>query len=150
MANTYAKLYYHIIFSTKHRAPQITADFEHELHQYIGGIVRNLDGACLEINGMPDHLHLLTLFPPKVAVSDALRVIKSNSSGWVREEQAIGRAFGWQDGYAAFSVSKSLVDPVIKYIRDQKRHHQKSDFKQELLGLLAKNEVEFDERYIWD
>jgi putative transposase len=150
MAGTYAKLYYHIIFSTKHRASQITADFEHELHQYIGGIVRNLDGACWEINGMLDHLHLLALLPPKAAISDALRVIKANSSKWVREEQPTGQAFCWQDGYAAFSVSKSLVDPVSKYIRDQKRHHQKSDFKQELLGWLAKNEVEFDERYLWD
>lgn len=150
MAGTYTKLFYHIVFSTKHRAPFITEAIEDELQKYISGIVRGIDGACLEINGMPDHVHLLALLPPKVAVSDALREIKSNSSKWVHETKAELAKFGWQDGYAAFSVSKSQVDSVREYIRNQKRHHGALDFKAELLKLLAKHEVEFDERYIWD
>jgi putative transposase len=150
VAGTYSKLYYHIVFSTKHRAPFITPAIEDDLFRYIAGIIRNLDGSCLEINGASDHVHILTLLPPKIAVSDALRVVKANSSGWVHETNENLQKFGWQDGYAAFTVSKSQVDAVRQYIRDQKKHHGQSDFKQELLGLLAKHEIEYDERYLWD
>lgn len=150
MAGTYTKLVYHIVFSTKNRQPFITEQIEQELYKYIGGIVRGIGGSCLEINGMPDHVHLLALLPPKVAVSDALRDIKANSSKWVHETKSALRQFGWQDGFSAFSVSKSQIEPVRQYIIDQKSHHKKHDFKAELLGLLDKHEVEFDERYIWD
>ena len=150
MAGTYTKLFYHIVFSTKHRAPFITAAIEDELQKYISGIVRGIGGSSVEINGMPDHVHLLAILPPKIAISDALREIKANSSKWMHESQPGLAKFGWQDGYAAFTVSKSQVDPVRQYIRDQKRHHGGQGFKLELLGLLAKHEVEFDERYIWD
>ena len=146
MAGTYTKLYYHIVFSTKHRSEFITPAIEVELHKYISGIVRGLEGSCIEINGMPDHVHLLAILPPKLAISDALREIKANSSKWVHETKPDLAKFGWQDGYAAFTVSKSQVGPVREYIRDQKLHHGERDFKAELLGLLAKHEVEFDER----
>jgi REP element-mobilizing transposase RayT len=149
MAGTFTKLYYHIVSSTKNRQPFITPAIEDEL-QYISGIVRGIDGSCIEINGMPDHLHLLAILPPKIAVSDALRDIKANSSKWVHESKPAFKAFGWQDGYAAFTVSKSQVDPVREYIREQKQHHGQRDYKTELLSLLARHDVEYDERYIWD
>ncbi len=150
MAGTFTKLYYHIVFSTKHRRPLITPEIEGDLHKYIGGIIRGIDGSCVEINGMMDHLHILAILAPKIAVSDALRDIKANSSKWVHESTADFGGFGWQDGFSAFSVSKSQVDPVQAYIRDQKAHHRQMDYKAELLGLLAKHEVEYDQRYIWD
>ncbi len=150
MAGTYTKLFYHLVFSTKHRSGFITPAIEVELHKYIAGIVRGLEGSCVEINGMPDHVHLLAILPPKIAVSDALREIKANSSKWVHETKPDLAKFGWQDGYAAFTVSRSAVEPVREYIRDQKLHHRERDYKAELLGLLARHEVEYDERYIWD
>jgi len=150
VAGTYTKLIYHIVFSTKHRQPFISEQIEEELHKYIGGIIRGIEGACLEINGTTDHVHLLTILPPKIAVSDALRDIKANSSKWVHENKRGLQQFGWQDGFSAFTVSKSQLEPVQQYIVDQKAHHQQKDFKTELLGLLDKHEVEFDERYIWD
>lgn len=150
MAGTYTKLYFHIVFSTKNRQPFIAPDIEDELHKYISGIVRGIAGSCLEINSMPDHIHLLAILPPKIAVSDALREVKANSSKWVHEAKPDHMQFGWQDGYAAFTVSKSQVDPVREYIRDQKHHHGQRDYKAELLGLLARHDVEYDERYIWD
>ena len=107
MAGTYTKLFYHIVFSTKHRSELITPAIELELHKYIAGIVRGIDGSCVEINGMPDHVHLLAILPPKIALSDALREIKANSSKWVHETKPDLAKFGWQDGYAAFTVSKS-------------------------------------------
>jgi len=150
MAGTYTKLFYHIVFSTKNRQSFIHPSVEEELHKYICGVVRGIGGSCIEIGGMPDHVHLLAILPPKVALSDVLREIKANSSKWIHEMKPNLAKFAWQDGYSAFSVSKSQIEPVCHYIRDQKRHHAASDFKVELLGLLAKHEVEYDERYLWD
>ena len=150
MAGTYSKLYYHIVFSTKNRQPFITPAIEDELHKYISGIIRNLEGSCIEINGAADHLHILAIIPPKTALSDALRTIKSNSSKWVHETHPNLPRFAWQDGFSAFTVSASQVESVRQYIRDQKAHHSARDFKSELLALLLKHEIEYDERYLWD
>jgi putative transposase len=150
MAGTYTNLIYHVVFSTKNRYGFITPTIEEELFKYIGGIIRGIDGVCLEINGMPDHLHILMKLPPKIAVSNALRDIKANSSKWVNETKKGLHKFGWQDGYAAFTVSRSQVEPVRQYIRNQKAHHAQRDFKTELLALLEKHGVEYDPRYIWD
>jgi REP element-mobilizing transposase RayT len=150
MAGTYTKLFYHIVFSTKCRANFITEKIEEELYKYLAGTIRGLGGSCIAVNGMPDHVHLLAILPPKIAVSDALRELKSNSSKWLHETKPALATFAWQDGYSAFTVSKSRVDSVCQYIRDQKLHHAQRDYKSEVLGLLAKHEVEFDERYIWD
>jgi putative transposase len=150
MAGTYTKLYYHIVFSTKSRQPFITPAIEDGLYKYVAGIIRGLEGSCVEINGMPDHLHVLAILRPKIALSDALREIKSNSSKWVHDSHPALTHFGWQDGFSAFTVSKSQTEPVGKYISEQKAHHAVHDYQSELLGLLAKHDVEFDERYVWD
>ena len=150
MAGTYTKLYYHLVFSTKNRQPFIAAHMEEQLYKYVSGIIRGIGGTSIEINGMADHIHILTILPPKISVSDALRDIKANSSKWVHESWPELYQFGWQDGFSAFTVSKSQVDPVRQYIRDQKKHHSQSDYKTELIGLLDKHEIEYDERYIWD
>jgi REP element-mobilizing transposase RayT len=150
VAGTYTKLFYHIVFSTKNRQPFIASALEEELYRYIGGIIRGIGGVCLEINGTADHLHILAILPPKIAISDALRDIKANSSKWVHETKHDLQQFAWQDGFSAFTVSRSQVEPVRQYIADQKAHHGQRDFQTELLGLLDKHEVEFDERYIWD
>lgn len=135
MAGTYTKLFYHIVFSTNDRRPLIVDEFESELHKYMGGVIRGIGGISLEINGMPDHVHILAILPPKAAVSDSLRDIKANSSKWIHETKKSER-FGWQDGFAAFTVSKSQVEPVRQYIREQKAHHVRIEYKSELLGLL--------------
>lgn len=150
MAGTYTKLYYHLVFSTKHRQPLITPEIETELHKYIAGIVRNLEGSCIEINGTTDHLHILAIIPPKIALSEALKAIKASSSKWLHETKPACHDFGWQDGYSAFSVSVSQLEPVRQYIRDQKTHHQTRDFKSELVALLEKHGIEYDERYLLD
>jgi REP element-mobilizing transposase RayT len=103
--------------------------------------MRGLGGSCIAVNGMPDHVHLLTILPPKLALSDVLRETKANSSKWLHETKPALARFAWQDGYSAFTVSKSAVDPVREYIRDQKLHHGGRDYKAELLGLLVKHEV---------
>ena len=150
MARTYTKLFYHIVFSTKNRNAYIAHSIENELHKYIVGILRNIDGTSLEINGMSDHVHILAVLPPKIALSDALRTIKSNSSKWVHETKPELATFGWQDGFSAFTVSKSQVDPVWQNIRDQKSHHRERGYHAELTGLLQKHDVDYDEQYLWD
>ena len=123
MAHTFANLLAHVIFSTKNREAWITPDLKAELLLYIGGILRNLRGKAIESNARPDHYHGLFSFPPTLAVADALRVIKTNSSAWVHETRRRA-AFGWQIGYGAFSVSHSSVADVVKYIRHQNEHHR--------------------------
>ena len=150
MPGTYTKLFYHLVFSTKNRQRFITPAIEDELHKYISGILRNIDGVCVKINGTQDHIHILAVLPPKIAVSDALRTIKANSSKWAHENKRDLQDFAWQDGYAAFTVSRSQVESVQQYIRDQKLHHSQSDFKSELVALLDKHDVDYDERYLWD
>jgi putative transposase len=149
MAGTYTQLFYHLVFSTKNRHQFINEQIERDLYKYVAGIFRNLDAACIEINGMPDHVHVLALLPPKIAVSDALRDVKANSSRWVHDNRLQLADFAWQDGFAAFTVSKSQVESVRQYIREQKSHHRTSDFKSELIALLDKHGVEYDERYLW-
>ena len=149
MAGTYTNLLYHIVFSTKERRQLIVPAIEEDLRGYLGGIVKGLEGKLLEVNGASDHIHLLAKFPPKLALSDAVRDIKANSSKWLNEEKSTFYKFAWQDGFAAFSVSESQVERVRGYIRNQKQRHKRMTFKDELLALLEKNRVQFDRRYLW-
>jgi REP element-mobilizing transposase RayT len=148
MSHTFTNLLAHVIFSTKDREPLITATIHDDLLAYIGGIVRELGGALRAANARPDHLHLLCSLPPSVATTDALRVVKTNSSRWLHHDRRIA-GFDWQTGYGAFSVSHSLAPAVVRYIRDQEKHHQRVTFQEEFIAFLKKNGIAYDERYIW-
>ncbi|MEZ5344471.1 MAG: IS200/IS605 family transposase [Pyrinomonadaceae bacterium] len=147
MSHTYTNLITHNVFSTKDRRRLIGDEIKSELHAYLGGLVKELKGKPIKINGMDDHVHLLATLPPTISTSDAMRFIKSNSSKWVSEK--LDKAFEWQKGYGAFSVSRSGMDAVVKYIENQVEHHEKRSFRAELLLLLKKYEVECDEEYLW-
>ncbi|MDT4897183.1 MAG: REP-associated tyrosine transposase [Acidobacteriota bacterium] len=150
MAHTFTNLLAHIIFSTKDRAPFIDMELKPELHAYLGGMVREIKGKAYSINGTADHVHLLISLPPTLALSDAMKVVKANSSRWVSDKWGERKNFGWQIGYGAFSVSKSNVPGVAKYIENQEEHHRKITFKEEFLEFLRKHGIEYDERYIWE
>jgi REP element-mobilizing transposase RayT len=150
MASTFTNLLYHIVYSTKFRQPLIIGTFGEELHKYIGGIIREHEGSQLEIGGISDHIHILAKFSPNIAVSEMLRLIKANSSKWANENHKDRGRFEWQTGYAAFSVSASRAPTVCKYIQNQEDHHRKRPFKVELIELLRKHHVEFDERYLFE
>ncbi len=149
MAGTYTNLLYHCVFSTKHRRRIIGREMEKELYSYMGGIARGLGGSSLEINGIEDHVHLLVKLKPYPSISDFHKELKGSSSRWVNANQKISARFGWQVGYSAFTVSESAVPDVRKYIQNQKEHHSKMDFQEELLFLLQRHGVEYDERYLW-
>ena len=148
MADTYTSLLYHIVFSTKNRAPIITKDIKSPLYEYIGGVVRSERGSLLEIGGVEDHVHLLARFKPISAIADTIRLIKTNSSKWLNESIVSDR-FQWQTGYGAFTVSKSTLADVSRYIRNQPGHHRKHTFKEEFIRLLELNDIDYDEKYLW-
>ena len=150
MGHTYSNLMVHVVFSTKDRAPTLDSELKPRLFAYMGGIVRELGGTALLINGPADHVHILMLFPAKIALSEMIGKLKANSSGWVHREFPAKRAFAWQTGFAAFSVSLSQKQAVLDYIAGQEEHHRKLSFKEEFIAFLQKHEVEYDERYIWE
>lgn len=150
MANTYTALHYHVIFSTKNREPWITTEHEQRLWAYRGGIARENEMKPLMIGGIENHVHLLLGISPVLAVSKAVQLIKVGSSAWVKETLPGMRGFGWQDGYGAFTVSKSHLPEVAEYVGGQRQHHQGRTFEQEYRALLEKHGIEFDERYILD
>jgi putative transposase len=148
MSHTYTNLLTHVIFSTKDREPLITAAFHDDLLAYLGGIVRELGGALRAAHARPDHVHLLCSLPPTMATSDVLRLVKTNSSRWVHRNRRLA-GFDWQTGYGAFSVSHSVAPAVALYIGDLEKHHRRVTFQEEFLTFRQKNNIAYDERYIW-
>ena len=146
MPHTFTNLLTHVVFGTKDRASLIKADFRPQLHAYLGGIVRELGGSAFAVNGTADHVHLLLSLPPALALADAMRVLKTNSSHWVNEERRV--PFAWQAGYSAFSVSRSNAKAVMDYIARQEEHHRKMNFREEFVTFLRRHGIEFDERYV--
>lgn len=149
MVHTAANLLVHLIFSTKQRQPVIRREIKPDLCAYLGGIVREMRGVALIVNGTADHVHLLVRVPAACSAAELARVIKANSSRWVHERWPEHRGFAWQTGYGAFSVSASNVADVTRYIASQEEHHQKRSFQQEFVAFLQKNGIAYDERYIW-
>jgi len=150
MGRTYTSLTYHLVFSTKYRRKIIRPDFKESLYQYIGGIIREKKGVLLEIGGIEDHVHLMAGIPSTMAVSDMLRFIKSNSSGWVNETKKTTETFAWQPGFGAFTVSHSQKPALQTYIRNQRQHHQKRSFEDEFLAILANHDIEYDPKFVFE
>ena len=148
MAQTLGNVVVHLIFSTKLRQPLIAPDIRSELFAYLGGIVRELRGTALIVNGTCDHVHMLIRIRPAHSIAEIARIVKANSSGWIRKGGH--KEFGWQAGYGAFSVSESNVPAVTRYIATQEEHHKERSFQEEFVAFLKKNKVAYDERYIWD
>jgi len=148
MSHTSGNILLHFIFSTQGRHPLITPEFRDDLFAYLGGVIRQMNGTALIINGANDHVHMLVRVRPAHAAAEIARVVKTNSSRWVRENHS--RGFAWQTGYGVFSVSESSVPEVTRYIAGQEARHHKRSFQEEYVAFLKKNHVEYDPRYIWD
>jgi putative transposase len=149
MANTYASLHYHLVFSTKNREPWLAPNIEQRIWKFIGGIARAHRMTALQVGGVEDHIHALVTAPPAIAPSQIAQYLKADSSKWIHEEFPALRNFWWQDGYGAFTVSKSNIPKVFKYIQNQREHHRKKTFHEEYLEFLRENGVNYDERYLW-
>ena len=149
MANTYTQIHIQLVFAVKHRDALINSSFKDELYKYIAGIIKNHNHKLLAINGMSDHIHIFIGMRPTQSLSDLLQDIKGNSSKWINEKKFLKVNFEWQEGYGAFSYSKSQVNNVINYIKNQEQHHSVKTFREEYLEFLKLFEVDHDERYIF-
>ena len=149
MPQSFSALHCHVIFSTKHRQPQITSELQPRLFEYMGGILRSNSSALIAAGGVPDHVHLLISLGRTLSIADAIRLIKTNSSGWVHRELQFSD-FQWQNGYGAFAVSYSNIDQVKTYLKNQEQHHRTLSFQDEFREFLRRHNLEWDERYVWD
>lgn len=149
MANTYTQIHVQFVFAVKYRNGLLIPSLKEELYQYISGIIKHHKHKLLAINGMPDHIHIFIGMRPTQSISDLMQDIKGSSSKWINEKKFLKVKFEWQEGYGAFSYSKSQVDNVINYIKNQEEHHKKESFRNEYLNFLNRFEVEYDEKYIF-
>ena len=149
MTNTYTQIHIQFVFVVKYRTCVIQHSWKDELFKYISGIVQNNRHKLLAINGMPDHIHLLIGLRPHQSISDLMQDVKAYSSRWINEKRLVNTKFEWQEGYGAFSYSKSELSKVIHYINNQETHHLKTTFREEYLKLLDEFKIEYDERYIF-
>lgn len=150
MANTYTQIYIHVVFAVQGRQNLIPKEHKEELHKYITGIVQNKGQKLIAINSMPDHAHVFMGVKPAIALSDLVRDIKNNSSGFINEKKWVRGKFNWQKGFGAFSYGHSQIDVVVKYIFNQEKHHAKKTFREEYVEMLKKFQVEYDEKYLFE
>ena len=150
MAQTLVSLMVHVIFSTKNREPLLTPEIEPELFAYIGGILKNNESRLLDAGGTSDHLHLLISQSKNLSLSSLMKDVKKDSSSWIKTKGREFRNFHWQDGYGGFSIGKSDVPGLKQYIANQKEHHRKRSFQEELVQFLDEYGIEYDERYLWN
>jgi len=149
MANTFTQIHLHLIFGVQNRASLISTEWEDRLYKYITGIIQNNDHKLLSINGMPDHIHILIGMRPTQSLSSLMQDIKGDSSKWINENKLVKGKFSWQQGYGAFSYSKSQIPRVINYIKNQKEHHKKISFIDEYKNVLTDFGINYDEKFIF-
>jgi putative transposase len=150
MPNTYSQIYIQIVFAVSGRHNLIPKTHREELHKYITGIVQNREQKLLSIFCMPDHVHLLVGMNPNITISDLTRDIKAGSSKFINDNRWLKGKFNWQEGFGAFSYSRSQIVDVINYILNQEEHHKKKTFRQEYIEFLKKFEIAYDEKYLFE
>jgi len=149
MGQSLSKVYVHITFSTKNRQDIIDDEIAESLFEYIGGICKGMDCNPVRVGGFKNHVHVLCVLSRKVTQVKLLEEVKKQSSKWIKTKDDKYSQFFWQDGYGIFSVNPSEIEVVTNYIDNQKSHHQKKTFQDELRAFLKKYGVEYDERYVW-
>ena len=151
MSQSLAKIWTHLVFSTKERYPFLTdKDIRQDLHAYLAKTLKKNNCPTLIVGGVADHVHALFVLSKNHSIASIVWEVKRSSSKWVKTQDAALRKFYWQEGYGAFSVSQSHVDQVEKYILNQEAHHRKKSFQDEFRRFLKRYEIDYDERYVWD
>ena len=150
MPNTYTQIHIHGIFAVQNRSSLIHDTWQEELYKYITGIIQNHGHKLLQIGGMPDHVHILFGMRSSESLSDLMKAVKGESSEWINKRRFVRGRFSWQEGYGAFSYSKSQLNNVMKYISRQPEHHKKKDFVSEYIDFLRAFGVEYNEKYVFN
>lgn len=149
MPNTYTQIHIQFVFAVKYRDAIIADSWKEKLHQYITGIIQHNGHKLLQINSMPDHIHIFIGMRPDQSMSSLVQNVKAESSKWIKEQKFCNSKFAWQEGYGAFSYAKSQVPAVIKYIQNQEQHHKKETFLDEYRKFLSAFDIVWDEQYIF-
>jgi putative transposase len=149
MGNTYTQIHIQCVAAVKYRRSLIALEWKEKLHKYITGIVQNYGHKMIAINTMPDHLHFFFGCRPDQSISDLMKCVKAGSSEWINNENFCSSKFRWQEGFGAFSYSKSQIPIVANYIHNQEQHHKKKTFLNEYTQMLEKAGVQYDSRYIF-
>ncbi len=147
--STFTQILYQIVYSTKNREPVLAKDSRGKLNNDILGILKQKKCHPYIINGVEDHLHIITHLHPSVALADLVKDIKLGSSSFIKEKQIFPGFSGWQEGYAAFTYSIREKERLIRYVENQEKHHQKMTFREELIQMLKNHDVPFDEKYLF-
>jgi len=150
MANTYTQCYFQLVFAVKTRDALIKKQWKDNLERYITGIVQNHHHKLLAIGAMPDHLHILLGYNLNHLIPDLVEEIKTSSNAWIKRERLSKFNFAWQKGYGAFTYSHEQIDYVVKYILSQEEHHKRELFREEYMGMLIRNEIEFKDEYVFE
>ena len=150
MANTYTQCYVHLVFAPKNRDALIKDAWKDELEKYITGIIQNNSHKLLAISAMENHIHILIGYNVNQLIPDLVELIKTSSNAWIKKNNLSKFKFEWQLGYGAFTHSKSQIDTVVKYILNQEEHHKKKSFREEYMEILAKNDISYNEEYLFD
>lgn len=149
MSHTHLSILIHSVFSTKNRQRYLAPHIQDRLWPFLGGIARKNHFKLITIGGIEDHVHLLLSLPGDLPISKAMQILKGSSSRWLHDTFSDLRDFDWQDGYAAFSVSKSAVERVTDYIQRQREHHKKCSFEEEFLSFLRAHQIPYDPKYVF-
>lgn len=150
MPQSLSRIYIHLVFSTKNRVPSIQKKDFNTIHSYLGGILNNIDCQVIRVGGTHDHIHLLFRLSRTKTISEVVRVLKSNSSHFIKTLGDDYKQFSWQDGYGSFSIGKSALNSAIRYIENQEEHHRIRNYQEELIEFLKIYDIDYDERYLWD
>lgn len=146
--STYTQIIYHIVFSTKNREHTLAKKNRESLYQYISGLLKNKKCHLYTINGIEDHIHIVTHLHPTVALSSLIKDIKLSSSLFIKEQKLFDKFSGWQEGYGAFTLNQREKNKLIDYVKNQENHHYQKTFEEEYVTLLNENEIVFDEKYM--
>ncbi len=146
--STYTQILYQFVFGTKRREPSLSQPGRQELYNYIAGILKKKNCHLYRINGIHDHIHIVTHVHPTVSVASIIKDIKMASTDIIKEEKLFQNFNGWQEGYGAFTYSIKEKDRLIEYVKNQEIHHRIKTFKEEYIEILAEHEIEFDEKYL--
>jgi REP element-mobilizing transposase RayT len=150
MGQSLAQLYVHLTFGTKNRFPFITDELGHQIHPYMAGIFKNYESPALIINSVSEHIHILFRLSKNYALAKVVEIVKKESSKWVKTIDFAPKKFAWQDGYGAFSVSSSKVETVRRYIENQKTHHRKKTYKEEVEEFIKEYDIiDYNKEYFW-
>ncbi len=150
MANSMIKIDVHLIFHIKSTSVQMQQCDLPQIFAYIGGILKDIGSIPIIVGGIPDHIHTLVALPSNMTISELVRTTKAKSSKWIKTLSPYYSMFAWQDGYGAFSVSPSILDKTINYIKDQENHHRTKSFQEEYMAFLKAYKIPYDEKYIFN